>query len=215
LLFECRRSSVSAQIYDSQIPAHQHLVSGYRNSRWKSAPFYKRDMQIDGAWTPNSARTRTSRIRPSGYPFAFRAPRKSEIAGRIVRRRPLTLRYRTGHRPVVRAAASEGSQRKQPQIAARLKVRVSYRQDEIQARIEGRCRDRSPMPRSPADFRERVRSHGALGVSAIYAPVMRSDRSPGDRLRSGVKPSDFELWRQGLRHALRNKKESREHADRD
>jgi hypothetical protein len=50
------------------------------------------------------------------------------------------------------------------------------------------------MPRSPADFRERVRSHGALGVSAIYAPVMRSDRSPGDRLRSGVKPSDFELW---------------------
>jgi hypothetical protein len=54
-LFECRRSSVSAQIYDSQIPAHQHLVSGYRNSRWELAPFYKRDMQIDDAWKPNSA----------------------------------------------------------------------------------------------------------------------------------------------------------------
>jgi hypothetical protein len=54
-LFECRRSSVSAQIYDSQIPAHQHLASGYRNSRWELAPFYKRDMQIDDAWKPNSA----------------------------------------------------------------------------------------------------------------------------------------------------------------
>ena len=116
------------------------VVIGIPDGNWRHFINATCRSTMRGSRTP--PRMRTSRIRPSGYPFAFRASKKSEIAGRIVRRRPLTLRYRTGHR-------SEGSQQKQPQLR---QTRVSSRQDEIQARIEGRSRDRSPMPRSPADF---------------------------------------------------------------
>ena len=66
---------------------------------------------------------------------------------------------------------------------------------------------------------ERVRGIDIEEAAAVAAQkfdgFLRRYRPAGNRLRHIFERSGFDRWGQGLRHALRNEKESRQHADRE